>query len=172
MLRLHTINSRPLCYEQKMDFKLQHCWRVKQPSIIFSYAQEHNYRHSKVMWICICAYHEGIKVYRYSSTLQWDTWSEYMLAALFYGEEYLLPIKQGAGWTQEPAWTFWRIHILLLFSEIKQCLGCPVHYLTTIPSMVPLLLNQSHILLNTAPTTLQIQFKLGFVLILSTECVT
>lgn len=93
-----------------------------------------------------------------------------MLATLFYGKEYLLPIKQEAGWTQEPAWTFWRKYILLLFLEIKQCLRCAVHNLITIPSVVPLLLNQSHILLNTAPTTIQIQFKLGFVLILSTEC--
>jgi hypothetical protein len=101
--------------------------------------QEHNYSHSKVMWVYICAYHEGIKVYRYSSALKWGTWSVYMLAALFYGEEYLLPIKQGAGWTHEPAWTFWRIHILL-FSEIRQCLGCPVHNLIAISSMVLLLL--------------------------------
>jgi hypothetical protein len=112
----------------------------------------------------------GIKVYRYSSALKWHTWPQYTLAALFYGQNYLLPIKQEAGWTKEPAWTFWRIHILLLFSEIRQCLGCPVHNLITIPSIVPLLLTQSYILLKTAPTTLQIQFNLGFVLIPITEC--
>jgi hypothetical protein len=44
-----------------------------------------------------------------------SAWWEYMLADLFFGEEYLLPIKQEAAWTQELAWTFWRIRILLLF---------------------------------------------------------